>query len=374
SVVTGGPGTGKTTTAAKILILCSELFSRRALPCRIALCAPTGKAAAHLHKSIRACVERMEAELPEKALRAVLSALPDKSYTLHRLLGYQGQCAGFRHNSENPLPYDIIIADEMSMADISLAAKFVDAVSAGCRLVFLGDRDQLSSVEAGSVLGDICDSAGENPYPAEMADRMKKAGVLIPADCITDKTGGVRGAAVYLTRSRRFSSDSGIGKAARLINEGNISAYEQIAGGKCQGVSWVNYPAHYSHEGFRRDCSLQKMLADMAGLDGEDSPFSGHDAVKEPEEYLERMKKFQILCALRRGAFGADAVNAALPLLLRDRSLLSGHAGLCHGTPVLITENCYHLKLFNGDIGVAFQTKGVVRVFFPDAEKGTLRS
>jgi exodeoxyribonuclease V alpha subunit len=383
SVVTGGPGTGKTTTAARILLLLASIHGAGDSPLRIALCAPTGKAAALLHGSIRTAIERLESESadsPEiqKILRAGKVSVPAKSYTIHRLLGSLPDSPHFKHNASNPLPYDLIIADEMSMADISLAARLVDAVGPSARLIFLGDRDQLSSVEAGSVMGDICDNGDEPQYTKELASVMKKIGIAIPLTMQNPRSGGMRGAVVYLAESRRFTSESGIGRAAHLVNTARnqddaVELYRSITMGACGGVSWREYLSKASASDSARDSALMNILSDVTTIEGH-FPYDWYGTAFSPEESLEKMKNFQILCALKRGGFGSENINRLIPQILKQKGLLRPEGRIYHGLPVMVTQNDHAMRLYNGDVGIALSDGTSIRVYFKDAEKGTIRS
>ena len=375
SVVTGGPGTGKTTTAARIvLLLVREALSRKA-PCRIALCAPTGKAAAHLHASLRRAVDGA-ADVSAEAAKLVgeaLPYLPQRSHTIHRLLGSIPGSPLFRHNRDNPLPYDIVIVDEMSMADLALSAKLVDAVRPDARLVFLGDMDQLSSVEAGSVMGDICIPRGGR-YDEVFASHAKKlAGSEIPSSFVVP-SGGIRGAIVYLTESHRFLADSAIGRIAALVRDGKGD--EALASiGTDPTVIWKEYRAAAcaSPERFEKECA--SIISEAAGLDIAGSPLHRWSSKNAHEEFFDALSKMQILCALRNGPFGSVSCARIIESLLVERGYLEGGRSFRHGQTVMITRNDHALRLYNGDIGVICRNDaGLLRAYFRDHETGGYRS
>lgn len=375
SVVTGGPGTGKTTTAARIvLLLMREAFARKA-PCRIALCAPTGKAAAHLHASLRKAVDAT-ANLSASAADLVaesLPLLPQRSHTIHRLLGSIPGSPLFRHNRDNPLPYDIVIVDEMSMADLALSAKLVDAVRPDARLVFLGDMDQLSSVEAGSVMGDICIPRGA-PYDSVFSSHVKDlTGADLPSS-LAGPSGGIRGAVVYLTESHRFQSDSAIGRTAALVRSG--SGKEAIASiGSDASVIWREYrtPAGASEERREKECAA--IIAEASEIDVPGSPFYRWSSKNAHEEFFDALSKMQILCALRNGVFGSVSCARLVETLLVERGFLEGGRSFRHGQTVMITRNDHSLRLYNGDIGVICRNdSGLLRAYFRDHETDSYRS
>src|SRR5512136_2643873 len=209
SVISGGPGTGKTTTVVRILAL---LLEQTAAPLRIALAAPTGKAAARMQEAIRASRETLPVDT------RVRDAIPVEATTIHRLLGFRPGSVAFRHDRDNPLPMDVLVVDEASMVDLALMAKLVRAVPRPARLILLGDKSQLASVEAGAVLGDICgDSPGFSP---DFRRRLIEVTGRDPADAgnaasldgsAAEAGPPIRDAIVQLTKSYRFGQDSGIG-------------------------------------------------------------------------------------------------------------------------------------------------------------------
>ena len=212
AVISGGPGTGKTSTVARILALLAEL-SEGAQP-RILLAAPTGKAAMRLKQSISQSLERLPLS------DSVRAAIPSEVSTLHRLLGVIPGQSGFRHNSTNPLPCDVLVVDEASMIDLPLMARMLDALRADTRVILLGDRDQLSSVEAGAVLSDICAGNASGSTAT-----------------------GARPAIVQLKKSYRFDDRSGIGKLSRMINAGDgVGALELFSSGLYDDLCWRTLP------------------------------------------------------------------------------------------------------------------------------------
>ena len=341
-VISGGPGTGKTSTVVKVLALLLEQQGGES--CRIALAAPTGKAAARLKESILGGVQCAD---------EVRALIPDDVFTLHRLLGYlKGSCS-FRHNGDNPLPYDLVIVDEASMVSLPLMAKLVDALRHDTRLILLGDRDQLASVEAGAVLGDICNTGGSDGFSPSFAALAARLGAdrLPVRDC-----GAQLGdAVVLLKKSYRFSSASGIGRVGALVNAGDgAAALALMTGGEHSDITLAQTP---------EPAALGEALAErvLAG-------FGAYLKEKGPEEAFAEFGRFRILCAMRSGPYGVEAVN----LLVRERL---ARAGLIHpsgrwyaGEPVMITCNDYNLGLFNGDVGLILpdpDSGNELRAFFP---------
>lgn len=319
TVITGGPGTGKTRTVMKILTRLLEQPGGDRL--RIALAAPTGKAAARLTESVRAVQEKFAAT------------------TIHRMLGYLPGSPYFRHDAEHPLRADVVIVDEASMVDLALMAKLVAAIPPGARLILLGDRDQLASVEAGSVLADIC-AAAESASPNEP----------------------LHGAVVALRRNYRFAETGGIYRVSTAINSGDadaaIGALRQRASGE---VEWKPLPDKIGLADALRDRIV-------AG-------FRPCLKTNDPLEALASLQQFRILCAVRHARFGVENLNAVAEEILADADLLAPRRGCYRGQPVMVTQNDYNLALFNGDSGIIMPdpgSGGELRAFFLSAE-GKLR-
>ena len=351
TVVSGGPGTGKTTTVVRLLALLLEQAAGR--PLRIGLAAPTGKAAARMQEVIRAA----KRDLPVD--EGIRDAIPDEASTIHRLLGWQAGSVGFRHDRENPLALDVLVLDEASMVDLALLAKLLRALPRTARLILVGDRDQLASVEAGAVLGDIC---GDSPGFSSVFCRR-----LIEATGESLGGGGdgppIRDAVVLLQRSYRFGEQSGIGQVARCVNRGEgCRAFDLLSEGGFPGVAWreVETVRHF-----------RQALTSAAG-----EGLREFATAQGPEAALAAMDRFRILCAHRSGPFGVEAVNAAVEERLGAALLLSPRGVWYRGRPVLLTCNDYHLRLFNGDVGVTWSdagAEGQLRVFFRGTESGMRR-
>ena len=352
-VIAGGPGTGKTTTVAKILALLAEQSQGGRL--RIALASPTGKGAARLQETMRKTKEELPSAQDVKAL------LPDEASTIHRLLGSVRGSPYFHFNAQRRLPLDVLVVDEASMVDLALMSKLAQALPQEARFILLGDQDQLSSVEAGAVLGDICDTAHPHLFSeafcAEIEEvighKVKGSGM---APVLSDSI-------VHLTRSYRFGEESGIASVSRSVNEGDGDKALRILKEKAQGdISWRPVPPLKS---------LPRTLKDRV-LEAFQDLFKVHD----PEAVFQCLERFKVLCALREGPFGANALNLIMEHLFREQKLIQGGGRWYRGRPVLITRNDYNLHLYNGDVGVALPDRGAhgeLRVFF-QAPDGTLRA
>ncbi|OFZ96204.1 MAG: exodeoxyribonuclease V subunit alpha, partial [Betaproteobacteria bacterium RIFCSPLOWO2_02_67_12] len=209
AVISGGPGTGKTTTVVRLLAALLEQPGGAQLA--IGLAAPTGKAAARMAEAIR----NAKAGLPVS--EAIKAALPEEARTLHRLLGSRGDSPQVRHNAANPLALDVLVVDEASMVDLALMAKLVEALPPSARLILLGDKDQLCAVEAGAVFAELCEGRGFDAQAAAELQRITGQQVAV-----AQPTSRLGDAVVLLTHSHRFAGDSGIGELARRINGGEV--------------------------------------------------------------------------------------------------------------------------------------------------------
>jgi len=318
SVISGGPGTGKTATVARILALLLDVFGDSSP--EIVLAAPTGKAAMRLHQSILQATVSLA--LPDN----IRNSLPAGVSTIHRLLGVQPRRGGFRHNRDRRLSCDILVIDEASMVDLQLMASLMAALRDDARVILLGDRNQLASVEAGAVLADICDSAGQAHVPV-----------------------------TQLTRSYRFGADSGIAALSRLINSGeSAAATELLLAGSYPDVVWRQLPV-----GRAFDAAFSAAVRDG---------YAGYARAESPEEALAELGSFRVLSPLRSGPSGIENLNRlCLNVLAPERK---SDARSFRLMPVMITGNNYELGLFNGDTGVVMDLDGSPAVWFENPEEG----
>lgn len=321
SVISGGPGTGKTATVARILALLLDMAGES--PPEIALAAPTGKAALRLHQSILNAAGRLA--LPA----AIREHLPAEVRTIHRLLGVRTRTGGFRHNRDNRLTCDVLVVDEASMVDLQLMSALLEALRDDARVILLGDRNQLASVEGGAVLADICD-------------------------------GGLRAAVpvTQLTRSFRFGADSGIAALSLLINSGDgTAALALLQSGRCPDIVWRQLPP----AGKTFESSFAAAVRDGYGE---------YVRAASPEAALAELGAFRVLSPLRSGTWGVENLNRlCLDTLAPERM---NNASGSRATPVMITGNNYELGLFNGDTGVVMESDGTSSVWFETPE-GELR-
>ncbi|MGB2680363.1 MAG: exodeoxyribonuclease V subunit alpha [Candidatus Competibacter sp.] len=353
-VISGGPGTGKTSTVLRILALLAAQADGR--PLRIALAAPTGKAAARLQESIRAAKPGLGLE-PVRAAR-----IPEEASTLHRLLGGRPDSASFRHHGENPLPLEVLVVDEVSMVGLALMAKTLDALPPEARLILLGDKDQLASVEAGSVLGEICAGAGR----FSTAFRARLAALTGEALPEGREASPLADAIVLLRHSFRFGAASGIGALARAVNKGNAMEATRLLNDDHYGdIAWRSLAG-------ARALPEQLALPVTVGF----KPYLKAVASRaEPARIFEQFNRFRVLGALRGGPFGVEALNRLCEAVLHDQNLIDQRQAWYPGRPVMIVRNDYNLRLFNGDIGITLPDPNEserVKVFFLGSD-GLLR-
>jgi exodeoxyribonuclease V alpha subunit len=358
-VISGGPGTGKTTTVVRILALLQELAGGR--PLRVALAAPTGKAAARLQEAVKGA----KAGLP--CSEAVRRAIPEEASTLHRLLGSRPGSPEFRHGRDNPLPHDVVVVDEVSMVDLALMAKVVRALRPETRLILLGDRDQLASVEAGAVLCDLCDTGRDHGYSEGFARELEEL-TAEPRDALlVTRHAPLADCLALLRWSYRFGGAGGIGAASRAVNEGRAddALAALSAGGPIGQVAQVGWRPAPPPRGLAS--ALEERVAEAFG-----PCLRAADA----GEAFRSLGRFRILCGRREGPYGAAAVNRAVERALVRRGLLEPGREWYAGRPVLVTRNDYGLRLYNGDVGLALpdpDAGGALRVFFVAADGGVRR-
>lgn len=307
TIISGGPGTGKTTTV--LHILAHLLQEEGADRLRVALAAPTGKAAARLEETVRTGLGLVKC--PEE----VKVRMPRRASTIHRLLGFKGNSVYFRHNQQNPLPIDLLVIDEASMVALPLLCKLFDALPGHCRVILLGDRDQLASVEPGAVLADIVDAAGSATSPLCRA-------------------------VVTLDKNYRFSKSSGIHHLCVAVRKGNADEAVRIL----REQSYPDLISSEPHEPREIAAKLSKVVL---------TSYSAFAAEKEPAAALAQLKTFRVLAALRRGPFGVEGLNRKIEVILQEAKLIPQQVTASYaGKPILITQNDHLLELYNGDVGV----------------------
>jgi exodeoxyribonuclease V alpha subunit len=352
-VISGGPGTGKTFTVAKILALLLELNKNR--PLRIAMSAPTGKAAARMQEAIKTARGGLNCS------ESIKAAIPLEASTIHRLLKTIPDSPYFRHDAKNPLPADVVVIDEASMVDLALLSKLAEAVPCDSRLILLGDKDQLASVEAGAVLGDICDTGDEHGFSQQFQTIYQRiTGDKLAVKKKEQEEPGIRDSIIHLRKSYRFGPSSGIGAVSQAVNEGNGAlAFSLLKDPAYQDIRWQDLP---------RPEILPSSLRERVV-----TGFSKYLKKNNPPESLHAFGSFRILCALREGPFGVQSLNFLVEQVLRKEGLIPRDGRWYLGRPVLVTKNDYNLRLFNGDIGITLADPEVdnqLRVFFPSLDGG----
>jgi exodeoxyribonuclease V alpha subunit len=351
TVISGGPGTGKTHTVARILALLIE--QAKGAGSAIALAAPTGKAAARLTDMVSTIKAELDCPLEVKAL------IPDKAFTIHRLLGPVYGAKTFRYNASNRLPYDVIVIDEASMIDLPLMAKLATSLKENCRLILLGDKDQLASVEPGAVFGDICDTGSVNTFSVGLTSAVED---LISSGLPHQGAQGsvLADSIVVLQKSYRFGPESGIGLLASAVKEFNSSeAFMLLKGANQDDIIWREAPP-----GESLDNAIEENFFAF---------YSDYLTSQSPEEAFSLFNRFHLLCALRHGPYGVIALNRKIEQMCRRRGLIEKAGRWYKCQPVMVTSNDYQLKLFNGDVGILFPDQdagGQLRVYFPAADGG----
>jgi exodeoxyribonuclease V alpha subunit len=378
-IITGGPGTGKTTTVVKLLALLQTLALSAAVkdgapgrPLRIRLAAPTGKAAARLNESISGAVAKLPLDgLPNA--EAVRASIPTDVGTLHKLLGARPDTRRLRHDTRNPLALDVLVIDEASMIDLEMMAAVLAALPHRTRLVLLGDRDQLASVEAGAVLGELCARAREGHYTAATAKWLHEAtGQHVEAALLDAHGAPLDQAVTMLRQSYRFPEESGIGQLAAKVNDGDAEGALAILGGAHRDLQSVRLRGEADpalrglvvegrvdrggtgddeHRGYRHYLETMRLLQPPQG-----SELAAFDAWARAA--LAAHSGFQVLCALRRGPWGVEGLNQRIAGFLRSAGLITASTGWYLGRPVLVTRNDYALGLMNGDMGITLALPG----------------
>jgi exodeoxyribonuclease V alpha subunit len=371
TVITGGPGTGKTYTAARVLV---ALLATAPDPnnLRIALAAPTGKAAARLKQSIDSSLQVLA---PVVADRVDLAAFVQqiKATTLHRLLGARGDRRQWRHDAAHPLALDVLIVDEASMIHLEMMAALLAALPPQAQLMLLGDKDQLDSVEAGAVLGDLCREAAQGHYTPATRDALAAAtgmplppSMVVSADADLATLPPLAQHTVMLRDSRRFEGP--IGELAQLVNVGDGASAAACLHRASQGVlQWdisdtpdiavkravQGRPMTEGHApGYLAYARLVKQgpSANASSEASADGDIAAHEAWVH--QVLDAFEQVRVLCATREGAWGVEGLNEAIEAELARHALLSLQGEWYAGRPVMVTRNDTDLGVFNGDIGL----------------------
>jgi len=337
-VISGGPGTGKTWTLVRILALLLELAGQQ--PIQIAVAAPTGKAAARVQEEIR------KAKLQLACSDAIKAQLPERATTIHRLLGANRDATSFRFNRANPLPFDLVAIDEAGMVDLALMARLVDALAPNAKLILLGDKDQLASVEPGAVLGDICAGVAERAINSVRKEPGASGACIEPATTQPPLAGCI----VQLQKNYRFGPNSQIYRLSCAINAGNAPDALKILREQKRlndsGVTWTQLPGL----GELKTVLRQTLLTGFADYFG----------AQTPADALNALAKFRVLCALRDGPYGVIHINRLAEQIFQEAGLVTLTVPFYVHRPIMITRNDYNLQLFNGDTGAILLSRGNV--------------
>jgi exodeoxyribonuclease V alpha subunit len=353
TVISGGPGTGKTSTVMRLLILLLEQGRQRSSIPAIALAAPTGKAAIRMQESIKNSRKSLPIDEDIKA------HIPAEAVTLHHLLGASRHTTQFRYHEENPLLYDCVIVDEASMVDQTLMARLAEALSDKTRLVLLGDKDQLASVEAGSVFGDICGDSANNGLTESMSSYLGKLGINLQKKKVDTKNReGLASHINLLKKSYRFPEESGIDRLVKAINSGNPEEVWRLLNNE-----------HFPDVMFTQFTTYQTLMETLSAEITHQ--FSAVRSAQSPAEMLDIYGEFKILGAHRMGPWGVETINRELEQILQKQKLAFSRQNWYDGRPVIINTNNYSLKLNNGDIGVCIK-KGeeAEAVYFNKGDEG----
>ncbi|OEY72832.1 exodeoxyribonuclease V subunit alpha [Salegentibacter salarius] len=343
TIITGGPGTGKTTTVAKVLTLLYEENPKLV----VKLAAPTGKAAMRMKESLA------NNDMVPSEFKNDISGL--KPYTIHRLLEYKHQSPYFKRNSENPVEADVIIVDEASMIDVALFAKLIASVSPETRLILLGDQNQLASVEAGSLLGDLCNTVkNKNQFSADLIGELK---VILPQlDLQTNAENDtmLQDHLVELQHSYRFVKKPELGELSEAVISNDIPTIENFFEGN-RDEKTIVVDQKYEENIF------QKFI----------KGFEAYITEKDVARAIEKLNELRILAVIREGNQGVAGLNARVEKYLAKKGKINLSQVFYENRPVIVTRNHSDLNLFNGDVGIVRKDKdtGKMRIWFLDEEK-----
>ena len=362
SFITGGPGTGKTTTVTKLLALLQGLaLNKKVL--NIQLVAPTGKAAARLTESISAAKLKLPTDLQAN--------LPEQCQTIHRLLGAKPQSPYFKANASNPLHLDVLVLDEASMVDLPLMAKLFAALPKEAQVILLGDQDQLASVETGSVLSDICaasDFQGDDSdntlkaYSTTMQQHLAKL-IFVPTSISVPnkepvanqntpqsvfRSNVIRDNVVRLRKSYRFGENSGIGQLAKQVKAGLVNqSFSLLNDEQFTDINW-HQPMQTTPQTVASEI-LKTLIIKLLPIYQQYTQAIKQGDLRQAFKHLHQQ---QVLCAQKSGYWGVTQLNALIESELHKQGLIDNSKDFYIGRPVMLSKNDHQLKLFNGDVGI----------------------
>ena len=372
SVITGGPGTGKTYTAARLLALLYAVDPARE-QLRVALAAPTGKAAARLKQSIDASLEELGQRLGGQLDLSGFTQRMGAARTLHALLGARPDTRALRFHAGNPLDVDVLIVDEASMIHLEMMAALLDALPSAARLILLGDKDQLASVEAGAVLGDLCRDADAGRYSTETARYARSvAGQTLTAPWLAPEGAAPTLAqqTVMLRESRRFGGP--IGQLALAVNRGEpaqalrclrddtsgaLSALTTATPTDVLRLAVHGRDGAAGYQAYARGLAQRPPAGDVVAHEG------------WVVGVLQAFDRCRLLCAVRDGEWGTTGLNQRVEKALAEVGLLHPRGEWYIGRPIMITRNDASLGVFNGDIGIVLPSSvegAGLRAYFMD--------
>lgn len=347
AVISGGPGTGKTTTVAAILACLLAINPKT----RITLAAPTGKAAMRMLEAIRSQAVRFPQDIQ--------AAMPKEAFTLHRLLEATSRPGVFKRHAGRPLTLDVLVVDEASMVDLALACRLFNALPAHARLIMLGDKDQLAAVEAGAVFAEL------SAFPALTSDCIADLAAMtgIPPETISPPVQASQPPwqdnTVWLTQNFRFSENSGISRLALAVRDGKTpDARAMLENAPDGSLTWLPDENAAAPDGPAMACIHKNYAAYLKAINTNS---------KDKAAAFQTFEHFRVLCALREGPCGADAINVQITNWFREEQKIPQQKTWYTGRPVMIRQNDYSLRLFNGDIGLVLpDEQNRLAVFFPD--------
>lgn len=341
SIITGGPGTGKTTTVAKIIVLLATIFPHKYQ--KILLTAPTGKAANRMDQAFSSAQKTLQQKYP------IFENIHLTTSTIHRALGVIFNTPHFRHNQKKPLPYSVIIVDESSMIDIELMYRLLQAIPRKCKLIFLGDHNQLASVQPGAVLGDICHKHYLDKFSPSLLTSISSLVTLDPL-LETSQVPPLTDNISVLKKTYRFKGE--LAKLSTFINQENSEKAVTLLKNKSNKAIFWSEVSNSDEL-----CSILK-----------NSIFNHwHEyfTEKEIDKSYNLFEQFRILSVLRGGPFGVELINQLVENILVDEKIIKSRQRFYHKKPILITENNYNINLFNGDTGIIAFHEKVLKAWFP---------
>ncbi len=340
AVISGGPGTGKTTTVGKVL----SLLLKHNPELRIKLVAPTGKASDRLNESIQNFKEHSKVD------KDILDKIPQTAETIHKFLGINSR--QLKYDKYSKAPIDLLLIDEASMVSLPIFAKTFEALSDNCRVILLGDKDQLMAVENGNVLKDITNTENLNSFSAEFADIVNRITDNQLSLRVSESTTLIEDCAVQLEHSYRFHSKSGIGELSKFVNYANQKNTENDLMSLFNKFDDINIEDIEVEKFINKLCN-ENFSEYMTSLNANDIHSS-----------FNALSKYRVLCALNETEYGVKNINFMIEKKLFKKSLTTN---FYHGRPILITANDYNLNLMNGDVGIILNDNNELKAYFKDS-------